>query len=116
MRGPLILGGVGVKRGIWAMFAGYCLLASTVWVIAPAPSKVRGVVYAAVGLGAVVWNGRRRWGAARDLGRMAVWSVLVVGVPEVLTGVGGAACSEHCGEYGAGVDSDAGGAGCGAGE
>jgi hypothetical protein len=76
-----------VRRGLWVMFAVYCLLASTSWLVAPVSENVRGLVFEVVGIAAVVVNGRRPWGSVGGVVRVAVGAVMVVGVPEVVSGL-----------------------------
>ena len=76
-----------MRRGLWVMFAVYCLLASTAWLLTPVSENVRGVVYGVVGIAAVLVNGRRRWGSLGEVGRVALCAALVVGVPEVVAGL-----------------------------
>ena len=67
------------------MFAGFSLLVGSEWLLSPISGLVRGMVFAAVGIFAAAVN-RGRWPGGWV--RLAVASVLLVGVPEMMVGWG----------------------------
>ena len=82
MRGPWFFRGMIA----WLMFAAYCGLAASEWLVSPGSGWPRGMIYAAVGVVAIAVNGRRPWTAARDAVRLALAAVLVIAVPELMEG------------------------------
>src|ERR1700682_5184129 len=75
-----------MRRSLWIMFGGFCLLAGSEWLLAPLPLILRGSVLAAVGIAAVGVNRQPRWNSRRDVGGLAFGSVLILAVPEMVSG------------------------------
>jgi drug/metabolite transporter (DMT)-like permease len=69
---------------VWILFAGFCVVVGSEWLLSPVSGLVRGVVFAAVGIFAAALNRRWRGGWVR----LAVASVLLVGMPEMMVGWG----------------------------
>jgi hypothetical protein len=77
-----------LRRRVWAMFAVYCLLAGSAWLLPPISLEFRGLMFGVVGVLAVGVHGRRGW-EWRLVVRVAGVAVLVEGVPAVVGGLAG---------------------------
>jgi hypothetical protein len=73
---------------VWIVFAGYCLIVGSEWVLPAVSGAIRGLVFAVVGIVAAILSGRSSWPGVGSLGRVALAAVLLVGVPEVAVGWG----------------------------
>ena len=77
-----------MRRNVWLMYAAYCLLVASEWLLPSSSRLIRALIFAAVGIVAAILNGGSRWRGFGDVGRLAVAAVLLVAVPEVLWGWG----------------------------
>jgi hypothetical protein len=70
------------------MFAGFCLIAASEWLLPSVSGVIRGLVFAIVGIVAAILSGGRGWQGLAAVSRLALTAVLLVGVPEVAVGLG----------------------------
>ncbi len=77
-----------MRRRVWVMFAGFCLIAASEWLLPAVSGVIRGLVVALVGIVGAILSERRGWPGVRSVGRLALAAVLLVGVPEVAVGWG----------------------------
>lgn len=70
------------------MFAAYCLLVASEWLLPPVSGVIRGLAFAVVGIVASILSGGSSWPRAGSVGRFSFAAVLLVGVPEVAVGWG----------------------------
>jgi drug/metabolite transporter (DMT)-like permease len=68
------------------MFAGFCLIAASVWLLPAVSGVMRGLAFAVVGIVAAILSGGSSWPGVGRVGRVALAAVLLVGVPEVAGG------------------------------
>lgn len=77
-----------MRRSVWLMYAAYCLLVASEWLLPSSSRLMRGLIFAVVGIVAAILNGRSGWRGFGDVGRLALAAVLLVAVPELLWGWG----------------------------
>lgn len=73
-----------MKKTTWIMFAVFCALASSEWLLPAISGGMRAVIYGSIGTIAAAINGRRQWLPWREAVGLAGASVLIVGVPFVI--------------------------------
>ena len=73
---------------MWIVFAGYCLIVGSEWVLPAVSGVIRGLVFAVVGIVAAILSSGSRWLDVGSVGRLALAAVLLVGVPEMAVGWG----------------------------
>jgi hypothetical protein len=70
------------------MFAVFCLIVGSEWLLPAVSGVVRSLVFAVVGIVAAILSGGSGWPGVGNIGRLALAAVLLVGVPEVPVGWG----------------------------
>jgi hypothetical protein len=77
-----------MRRTLWIMFAGFCLIVGSEWLLPAVSGVIRGLVFAVVGIAAAILSGGLSWPSVGNVGRLALAAVLLLGVPEVAVGWG----------------------------
>ena len=62
---------------MWVMFAGFCLMAASEWLLPAVSGVTRGLVFAVVGIVAAILGGGRGWPGVTSVGRLALAAVLL---------------------------------------
>lgn len=75
-----------MRRRVWIMFAGFCLIVGSEWLLPAMSGVIRGLVFVTVGIVAAILSGGSSWPGVGRVGRLGLAAVLLVGVPEVAVG------------------------------